>query len=75
MKYVPAEDASCFGGGGSPITIVNTAGTPPGDDSFCASILYELEATVANASVVNASAQVIQGVEVRRGIDDIGSCD
>jgi Tfp pilus assembly protein PilX len=75
LKYVPAEDSSCFGGGGSPITIVDTSAVAPGDDSFCANVLYEMEATVSDASVVSAATTVVQGTEVRRGIDDIVNCD
>ncbi len=75
LKYVPQEDASCFGGGGSPITIVDTSATAGGNDSFCANVLYEMEATVSDASVVSATTTVLQGAEVRRGIDDIVSCN
>jgi Tfp pilus assembly protein PilX len=75
LTYVPEADTSCFGGGGSPITIVDTSAVAPGDDSFCTNVLYEMEATVSGASVVNASTTVLQGVEVRRGIDETVNCN
>lgn len=75
LKYVTKDDASCFGGGGSPITIVDTSAPAAGDDSFCANVLYEMEAAVSDAALISASARVLQGVEVRRGIDDVVSCD
>jgi hypothetical protein len=75
LKYVTKEDASCFGGGGSPITIVDTSAPAAGDDSFCATVLYEMEAAVSDTSLVSASANVLQGVEVRRGIDEVVTCN
>ncbi|QTX20109.1 pilus assembly PilX family protein [Comamonas aquatica] len=75
MKYIAAADASCFGGGGSPMTIVDTSTVSPSDDSFCTNVLYEMEASVPSASVVTASTTVLQGVEVQRGIDEMVNCN
>lgn len=76
LTYVPAADSSCFGGGGSPLTIVDpTALGPPNADSLCANVLYEMQATTSDAKLLGAGATVIQGVEVRRGVDELGSCD
>ncbi len=76
VKYVAAEDASCFGGGGTPLTIVDpTAIGSLTDDSLCANVLYEIEAEVADAKLLNTSLSMRQGVEVRRGIDSVEDCD
>lgn len=76
FTYVPADDSSCFGGGGSPLTIVDpTALGPPNADSLCANVLYEMQATTSDPKLLGAGATVIQGVEVRRGVDALGSCD
>lgn len=73
-SYVPDVDSTCFGSGGSPLTIVDPAllGAVKGD-SLCATVLYEVEATANDAKLLNATATVIQGVEVRRGIDQLGA--
>lgn len=72
--YVPDVDSTCFGSGGSPLTIVDPAllGVAKGD-SLCATVLYEVQATANDAKLLNATATVIQGVEVRRGIDQLGA--
>lgn len=72
--YVPDADSTCFGSGGSPLTIVDPAllGVAKGD-SLCATVLYEVQAAANDAKLLNATATVIQGVEVRRGIDQLGA--
>lgn len=77
-SYVPAEDASCFGGGSSTgLTIVDdkAAGSSSGD-SNCASVLYDVAAEVADPALLNATARMVQGVEVRTDITTLStSCD
>jgi archaellum component FlaG (FlaF/FlaG flagellin family) len=76
VAYVSAEDSSCFGGGGSPITIVNTdsTGTTSGN-SLCATVLYQVQARTDDAKLLGASTTVVQGAEVRRSVDELGACD
>lgn len=75
-QYVAEADSYCFGGGGSPLTIVDTsaAGTP-NDDSLCASVLYEVVARTDDPKLLQAQASLAQGVEVRRGLDALNECD
>lgn len=76
VKYVAASDAACFGGGGTPLTIVDpTAIGSPNDDSLCASVLYQVEGRTADDKLLGADASVVQGVSVRRGIDELTTCD
>lgn len=74
-KYVPAGDSSCFGGGSTPLVIVDPAllGSPS-DDSLCATVLYQYEAEVTDERLLEAQAKATQGVEVRRSIDDLEEC-
>lgn len=76
VQYVSAEDSACFGGGATPLTIVDTSTTgSPSDNSLCANILYEAEATVSDPKLLEANLRVRQGVEVRRGVDALEDCD
>lgn len=76
LTYVPADDSSCFGGGGSPLTIVDPSALGPANaNSLCANVLYEVQATASDPKLLSASTTVIQGVEVRRGVDELGNCD
>lgn len=76
LYYVDAQDSSCFGGGGSPLVIVDPAAVgSPSDDSLCANVLYEMQAQVADPKLLAANVTVFQGVEVRRSVEDVGSCD
>lgn len=76
VKYIAASDAACFGGGGTPLTIVDpTAIGSPNDDSLCASVLYQVEGRTADDKLLGADASVVQGVSVRRGIDELTTCD
>lgn len=76
VQYVAAEDSVCFGGGATPLTIVDIAAAgSPNDNSLCANILYEVEAAVADPKLLEANIRVRQGVEVRRGVDAIDDCD
>lgn len=76
VYYVAADDSSCFGRGGSPLTIIDptTLGTTNAD-SVCATVLYDVQATASDPKLLGANSTVIQGVEARRGIDELGSCD
>lgn len=66
MKYVDAVDSSCFGGGAAGLTIVDPAALgSPTDDSLCANVLYEMQATPTAAALLSAQTTVRQGVEVR----------
>lgn len=74
-KYVPAGDSSCFGGGSTPLIIVDPALLgAPSDDSLCATVLYEYQADVIDARLLQAKATALQGVEVRRSVDDLEEC-
>lgn len=76
LKYIPAADSSCFGGGGAPITITDLSGIgSPSDDSFCVEVLYEVEALAKDNKLMSAEAHVVQGVEVRRSIDEASNCN
>jgi hypothetical protein len=72
-KYVDPGDASCFGGGGTPLTIVDTTtlGTTS-DDSLCASVLYDVQAEATDPKLIDAKVTSVQGVEVRRSVEDMG---
>ena len=76
--YVAMDDASCFGGGGTPLTIVDpTLGGTVSDASLCATVLYEVQAqtAAADSQLLGAGATVTQGVEVRTDITALaGSC-
>ena len=68
--YVEPGDVSCFGGGsGTGLTIVDptAAGIATGN-SNCATILYEVEANAGDSKLLEATARVMQGVEVRTDI-------
>lgn len=76
VKYVTPDDSFCFGGGGTPLTIVDTSAIgSPNDDSLCANVLYEVTAQSNDPKLLNASATITQGVEVRRGLDALSECD
>jgi len=76
VSYVAASDSSCFGGGGTPLTIVDpTALGSANDESLCADVLYQLEAAASDDQLLAASVAVRQGVAVRRGVDELDSCD
>jgi len=76
VQYVSAEDSVCFGGGATPLTIVDVSAIgSPSDNSLCANILYEVEATAADPKLLEANLRVRQGVEVRRGVDALDDCD
>lgn len=68
--YVDPGDASCFGGSsGTGLTIIDptTAGVASGN-SNCATVLYEVEANAGDSKLLDATARVVQGVEVRTEI-------
>jgi Tfp pilus assembly protein PilX len=76
--YVEPGDASCFGGGsGTGLTIIDptAAGVATGN-SNCATVLYEVEANAGDSKLLDATARVIQGVEVRSDITGFtaGAC-
>jgi hypothetical protein len=75
VSYVDPADASCFGGGSNTgLTIVDpdAIGSPTGD-SNCGTVLYEVQAQVADAKLLDATASVVQGVEVRTDIASLAS--
>jgi len=75
VSYVDPVDASCFGGGSNTgLTIVDpdAVGTPTGD-SYCGTVLYEVQAQAADAKLLDATASVVQGVEVRTDIASLAS--
>jgi hypothetical protein len=75
-QYVAEADSYCFGGGGTPLTLVDTsAAGSPNDDSLCASVLYEVLARTDDPKLLQAGATITQGVEVRRGLDALDECD
>ena len=77
VSYVAAADTSCFGGAtNTGLTIVDpTAAGSPAGDSYCGNVLYDVEANAADAKLLNATAKVVQGVEVRTDITTLtGSC-
>jgi Tfp pilus assembly protein PilX len=78
VSYVEPGDTSCFGGGsGTGLTIIDpsAAGVTTGN-SNCATVLYEVEANAGDAKLLNATARVVQGVEVRTEITGFtpGAC-
>jgi Tfp pilus assembly protein PilX len=75
MTYVDPADTSCFGGASNTgLTIVDTsaAGSSAGN-SNCGNVLYEVQATAADPKLLNATATVVQGVEVRTDISTLSS--
>ena len=75
VSYIDPADASCFGGGSNTgLTIVDpdAIGSPTGD-SNCGNVLFEVEARVADSKLLDATARVVQGVEVRTDIADLES--
>jgi Tfp pilus assembly protein PilX len=78
VAYVDPADASCFGGGSNTgLTIVDpdALGSPTGD-SNCGTVLYEVQAQAADAKLLDATATVVQGVEVRTDIASLAtSCN
>ena len=75
VSYVDPADASCFGGGSNTgLTIVDpdAIGTPTGD-SYCGTVLYEVQARAADEKLLDATATVVQGVEVRTDIASLAS--
>jgi len=75
ISYIDPADASCFGGGSNTgLTIVDpdAVGSPTGD-SNCGNVLFEVEARVADSKLLDATARVVQGVEVRTDIADLES--
>lgn len=66
VKFVDAPDASCFGGGSPGLTIVDPAAIgSPTDDSLCATVLFQMQASPSDARLLSAQKTVVQGVEVR----------
>lgn len=75
-QYVAEADSYCFGSGSTPLTLVDTsAAGSPNDDSLCASVLYEVQARTDDPKLLQARANITQGVEVRRGLDALDECD
>ena len=75
VSYVDPADASCFGGGSNTgLTIVDpdAIGSPTGD-SNCGTVLYDVQARAADEKLLDATASVVQGVEVRTDIASLAS--
>lgn len=75
MSYVDPEDGSCFGGAsntGLTIFDPSSSGSAEGN-SNCGTVLYDVEAEVSDPTLLNATAQVVQGVEVRTDITTLSS--
>lgn len=70
VNYVAPTDTSCFGGSSNTgLTIVDPSVTgSPAGDSNCGTVLYDLEANAADTKLLNATAKLVQGVEVRTDI-------
>lgn len=76
MNYVSNTDASCFGGGQMQMTIVDTSsGTSGAGDSLCAEALYEAQAQTSDDRLLGANVLITQGVNVRRSVLQLDSCD
>ena len=75
MTYVDPVDASCFGGASNTgLTIVDpTSVGSAATDSNCGTVLYEMQATAADPKLLNATATLVQGVEVRTDISTLNS--
>ena len=75
MAYVEAADSSCMPATASTgLTIVDpTAAGSSAGNSNCGTVLYEVEATASGASLLNATAKVVQGVEVRADVSTLNS--
>lgn len=75
VKQVPVDDQSCFGGGGTPLTIVDADALGiVNDNSLCGTVLWDMKAETTDARLLAAKATVTQGVEVRETIttlDDV----
>jgi Tfp pilus assembly protein PilX len=75
VSYVDPADVSCFGGvSNTGLTIVDpeAIGTPTGD-SYCGTVLFDVQAQAADAKLLEATANVVQGVEVRTDIATLAS--
>ena len=76
INFVSAANASCFGGGQTQMTIVDTSsGASSSGDSLCADALYEVRAQTSDARLLGANAVITQGVNVRRSVLELDSCD
>jgi Tfp pilus assembly protein PilX len=75
LSYVSPTDTSCFGGGSDTgLTIVDTTAVGSGGgNSNCGTVLFDVEAEAAGSQLLNAKAQVVQGVEVRTDITTLSS--
>jgi type II secretory pathway pseudopilin PulG len=74
VAYVDPADRSCFGGwSNTGLTIVDTtAAGASGGVSNCGTVLYDVQADVVDAKLLQAAARVTQGVEVRTDITGLG---
>ena len=76
INYVAEGDASCFGSDPTQLTIVDSsASSSSAGESLCASALYEVQARTTDPRLLGANVEVTQGVEVRRSVLDLGTCD
>ena len=69
VAQVAEEDQSCFGGGGTPLTIVDTSALGlPSENSLCGTVLWNMDAETTDPRLLSAKAVVTQGVEVRETV-------
>lgn len=75
LNYVASSDTSCFGGSSSTgLTIVDPTATGSSTgDSNCGTVLYDVQADAADPKLLNATARVVQGVEIRTDISTLNS--
>lgn len=76
MNYISEADSSCFGGDTKQLTIVDTSSAASGEgDSLCATALFEVRAETNDPQLLEANVEMTQGVEVRRSVLNLGTCD
>ena len=76
MNYISEADSSCFGGDTKQLTIVDTSSAASGEEaSLCATALFEVRAETNDPQLLEANVEMTQGVEVRRSVLNLGTCD
>ena len=76
FNYISDSDASCFGSSGNQVTIVDSSAPGSGGgDSLCAEVLFEIRARTNAPQLLDANVELTQGVQVRRSVVDMGTCD
>lgn len=76
MNYVSETDAPCFGDDDPQIKIFDTSNPAnSGDKSLCVNALYEAQAQTSDDGLLGADVLITQGVNVRRSVLDLSTCD